>query len=107
MSYRSKSVTAQGYSNGYYYMNLAFRQDLFKRKLSATIQLRDVFGTVKNESFNFGENFQQHMVRTREPRVLMLTLSYKINNYRFDPNDRQGGGGGGMGQGRGRGGGTR
>ncbi len=91
MSYRSRSVSAQGYSNGYYYMNLALRQDLFKRKLSATLQLRDVFGTVRNESFSFGENFQQHMVRTREPRVLMLTLSYKINNYRFDSNDRGGG----------------
>ncbi len=94
MSYRSKTVSAQGYSNGYYYMNLALRQDLFKRKLSATLQLRDVFGTVKRESFNFGENFQQHMVRTREPRVLTLTLSYKINNYRFDSNERGGGGGG-------------
>ena len=96
MSYRSKSVSAQGYTNGYYYMNLAFRQDMFKRKLTATLQLRDVFGTVKRENFSYGENFQQHMVRTREPRVLMLTLSYKINNYRFDSNNRGGEGGGDM-----------
>ena len=96
MDYRSKSVTAQGYSNGYYYMNLAFRQDLLNRKLSATLQLRDVFGTVRRDTYSFGENFEQHMVRTREPRVLTLTLSYRINNYKFDPGDRQGGGGGGM-----------
>jgi len=97
MSYSSKSVTAQGYSNGTYYMNLAFRQDLFKRKISATLQLRDVFGTNKRESYSFGENFEQHMVRTREPRVLTVTLSYKINNYRPERGDRQGGGGGGGG----------
>jgi hypothetical protein len=32
----------------------------------------------------------------REPRVLMLTLSYKINNYKMDkqaPADQNGGGG--------------
>ncbi len=95
MSYRSKSATAQGFSNGYYYMNLAFRQDFFKRKFSSTLQLRDVFGTVKRETTNYGVNFEQHMLRIREPRVLMLTLSYKINNYKFDPNTRRGGEGGG------------
>jgi outer membrane receptor protein involved in Fe transport len=94
-SYRSKTVSAQGYTNGYYYMNLAFRQDFFKRKLSATVQLRDVFGSVKRETFNTGENFNQRMLRTREPRVLTLTLSYKINNYRAESNRRGGGGGGG------------
>ena len=96
MDYRSKSVTAQGYSHGYYYMNLAFRQDLFDRKLSATLQLRDVFGSVRSETYSFGENFEQHMVRIREPRVLTLTLSYKINNYKLNPGDRQEGGGAGM-----------
>lgn len=94
-AYRSKSVNAQGYTNGFYYMNLALRQDLFKRKLSATLQLRDVFGSMKRDMYNFGENFEQHMMMRREPRVLTLTLSYKINNYRFDPRDRQGGGNGG------------
>ncbi len=96
MAYRSKSVTAQGSTTGFYYMNLAFRQDMFKRKLSATLQLRDVFGSVKRENFNYGPNFEQHLVRIREPRVLTLTLSYKINNYRFETGDRQGGGGGDM-----------
>jgi outer membrane cobalamin receptor len=96
MAYRSKTATAQGYSSGYYYMNLAFRQDLFKRKLSATLQLRDVLGTIRNENYNYGANFEQHMVRTREPRVLTLTLSYKINNYRNEPNSRMESEGGGM-----------
>jgi len=33
----------------------------------------------------------------REPRVVMLTLSYKINNYKMDkqaPSEQQGDGGG-------------
>ncbi len=96
-SYRSKSASAQGYSTGYYYMNIAFRQDLFKRKLSATLQLNDLFGTVKMENFSFGSNFEQHVIIKRESRVFMLTLSYKINNYRLDEwergGDRNSGGG--------------
>jgi hypothetical protein len=94
MAYRSKSATAQGTRNGFYYMNLALRQDFFKRKLSATLQFRDIFGTVKRDFTNIGENFTQHILMQREPRVVTLTLSYKINNYR-DGGDRRGGGGGG------------
>ena len=97
MAYRSKTVTAQGYTNGYYYMSVAFRQDLFKRKLSATLQLRDILGTVRSESYSYGDNFEQHMVRTREPRVLTLTLSYRLNNYKVDPRERAGSGGDGGG----------
>ncbi len=94
VSYRSRSITAQGTSEGYTYMNLAFRQDLFDRKFSATLQLRDVFGSVKREFTNLGENFEQHVVMRRQPRMLTLTLSYRINNYR-DGGERGGGSGGG------------
>jgi hypothetical protein len=94
MSYQSKSVTAQGTTQGYYYMNLAFRQDFFKRKLSATLQFRDILGTMKRDFTNTGENFEQHVLMQREPRVVTLTLSYKINNYRSG-DDRRGGNGGG------------
>jgi len=93
MAYRSKTVTAQGSREGFYYMNVAFRQDLFDRKLSATLQVRDLFGSMKRDFTNVGENFLQHVVMSREPRVLTLTLSYRINNYRNEPGDRQGGGG--------------
>jgi outer membrane receptor protein involved in Fe transport len=96
VAYRSKTVTAQGTRKGYYYMNVAFRQDLFNRKLSATVQLRDLFGTMKRDFTNVGENFEQHVLMQREPRILTLTLSYRINNYRNEPGERQGGGGADM-----------
>jgi len=74
---------------------LGLRQDLLKRKLSATVQFRDVFGSVKRDMFNTGENFRQKVLMVREPRVLTLTLNYKINNYRYNPRERSGGSGGG------------
>jgi hypothetical protein len=53
---------------------------------------------MKRDFTNNGPGFSQHVIMAREPRVLMLTLSYKINNYRFDSNTIRGGdsGGGGM-----------
>ncbi len=96
LAYRGPSVTAQGRREGFTYMNLALRQDLFKRQLSATLQVRDLFGTIKRDFTSTGQDFQQHVIMQREPRVLMLTLSYRINNYRPD---RQGEAGGGSGMG--------
>ncbi len=95
MGYRGPTVTAQGSAEGMYYVNLAVRQDLFKRKLSATLQVRDLLGSMKREFTASGENFSQYVLMQREPRVVMLTLSYRINNYRVDQrSDRQGSDGG-------------
>lgn len=94
LGYHGPSVTPQGRSEGMYYMNLAVRQDLFKRKLSATLQVQNVLGSMKREFTSSGENFSQYVLMEREPRIVMLTLSYRINNYRVDQrNNRQEGGG--------------
>jgi outer membrane receptor protein involved in Fe transport len=95
MGYHGPTVTAQGSAEGMYYVNLAVRQDLFKRKLSATLQVRDLFGSMKREFTASGDGFSQYVLMQREPRVVMLTLSYRINNYRTDQrSDRQESGGG-------------
>lgn len=88
LGYQGPSVTAQGTAEGMYYMNIAVRQDFFKRKLSATLQIRDLFGSMKREFTASGNGFTQYVLMQREPRVVMLTLSYKINNYRIDPRDQ-------------------
>ncbi len=80
--YSGPSVTAQGKQEAYFYNSLAFRQDLFDRKLSVTLQLRDIFGTAVYESYSYGPGFSNYMKRKREPRVFMISLSYKINNYK-------------------------
>lgn len=88
IGYYGPSVTAQGTSEGMYYINLAVRQDFFKRKLSATLQVRDLLGSMKREFTASGQDFNQYVMMQREPRVLMLSLSYRINNYRSDMRDR-------------------
>jgi len=55
-----------------------------KKKLSATLSIRDILGTAKWEGTAYGSNFKSSFKNSREPRVVMLTLSYKINNYKLD-----------------------
>ena len=82
--YRGPSVSAQSDQKGMVYSNLSYRQDFMKKKISATLSVRDVFGSMKMQGTSFGDNFRSTFKNMREPRVLMLTLSYKINNYKLD-----------------------
>lgn len=82
--YRGPSVSAQGDQKGTMFTNLSYRQEFMKKKLSATLSVRDLFGTGKFEGTSFGEGFKSTFKMQREPRVVMLTLSYKINNYKMD-----------------------
>ena len=94
--YLGPSVSAQGEQKGMAFLNMSYRQDFMKKKLSATLSVRDLLGTMKMEGSSSGDGFKSTFKMQREPRVLMLTLSYKINNYKMDkqaPADQQGGGG--------------
>ena len=82
--YRGPSVSAQGDQKGMVFTNLSYRQDFMKKKLSATLSVRDLLGTMRMQGTSYGDNFKSTFKMTREPRVLMLTLSYKINNYKMD-----------------------
>lgn len=82
--YRGPSVSIQGNRKGMFFSNISYRQDLMKKKLTATLSVRDLFGTAKREGTSTGPNFNSSFKFQREPRIFMLTLSYKINNYKMD-----------------------
>lgn len=82
MNYRSPSVSSQGSREGYFTADAAVRRNFFDRKLSATLQLRDIFGSAVRERTSEGEGFYSHNRFTRQSRVLSFTLSFNINNYK-------------------------
>ena len=92
--FRGPSVNAQGESKSMFFSNFSYRHEFLKKKLSATLSVRDPFGTAKFERVSYGENFESSFRWEREPRVVFLTLSYKINNFK---EQRRGGGGSGGG----------
>ena len=82
--YHGPSVSAQGDQKGMMFTNLAYRQDFLKNKLSATLSVRDLLGTARYQGTSYGTGFSSTFKMQREPRVVMLTLSYKINNYKIE-----------------------
>jgi outer membrane receptor protein involved in Fe transport len=91
--FRGPSVSAQGESKAMFFSNFSYRQEFLDKKLSATVSIRDPFGTASFERLSYGDNFKSNFRWEREPRVVMLTLSYKINNFKEDRRNNSGGGG--------------
>jgi outer membrane receptor protein involved in Fe transport len=90
--YRGPSVSVQGESKAMFFSNLSYRHDFFKNKLTATVSVRDPLGTAKFERESYGPDFNSWFQWKREPRVVMLTLSYRINNFRENRAERGGNG---------------
>ncbi len=100
--YRGPTVSAQGSRDGMYFANASVKQDLWKNRLTATLQIQDIFGTMKFSGSSYGTNFENQFKFKRESQIVQLTLSYKINNFSSkagkDGPDSSGNEGGGMGE---------
>ncbi len=97
--YNAPTVTTQGNREAFYVFSAAFRQEFFKKKLSVVLRANDIFKTGKYVTDTEGLNFSSHDEMLREAPVFMLSLSYKINNYkqkRGERNDDTGDEGEGM-----------
>jgi len=88
--YIGPSVTAQGSSSGFFMTNLALKKDFFSKQLTTTFSVRDLFKSAKHEFTSEGEGFYSYMYFNREAPIFSLSLSWKINNYKSSPSDRNG-----------------
>jgi hypothetical protein len=100
--YRGPTISAQGRRNAMYFANTSIKQDLFDNRLSATLQVQDLFGTMKFSGTSSGPDFENQFTFKRESQIVQLTLSYKINNFKTKPgkdgSNAPGNDGGGMGE---------
>jgi hypothetical protein len=79
--YRGPSVQAQGESSSMFFSNISYRQELMKKKLTATLSLRDVFGTSKFEgktllpisTANFGSSVNHRLCNSHSAIALTIT----------------------------------
>jgi hypothetical protein len=93
--YQGPSVSAQGKRDDFLMTSAALRQDLFGEKLSATLQISDIFGTGSFKFVSEGNQFYDEYNFRRESQVVRLALSFRINNYkkRNGSNGQDNGGG--------------
>ena len=80
--YSGSTVTAQGDREAFYDVNLAVRQDFLKRKVSVTLQARDIFNSRKFSFTTLGEDFYIFNEFRREAPVVMLSFTYRLNNFK-------------------------
>ncbi len=76
------SVTTQGKTDSFWYMNFAVRQQLLQRRLTATLSYSDVFNSARYTS-NINTSSLQSITHIRPDYPLItLSLSYTFNNFK-------------------------
>lgn len=85
-NYNSPSVAAQGRREGFFTAHAALKYELLDKLLTATLQVRDLFRTAKNESLSEGADFYNYNLSRPEAPVVMLNLKYNFNNYKSERN---------------------
>ena len=91
--YNSASVTAQGTRAGYFSVDAAFKVSFLNKSLSANLQGRDLLGTSLRERESEGAGFYTHYKYDPKSPVVILTLSYRFNNFKTNRRSSQGGDG--------------
>lgn len=81
-NYNSPSVSAQGKREGFIYTNIAVKHEILHNMLTATLQVRDLFGSAKHESINQSSDFYSYRHSQIESPVVMLNLRFNFNNYK-------------------------
>lgn len=99
--YNSRELVAQGYRKANHAIDLGLRKSLLDRKLSLTINTRDLLNSRKRETITSGSGFSQESVFARSGRTVGLTLTYNFGNMkgsskRPDRQEQQNNGDGGM-----------
>ena len=81
--YKSPYVTPQGDNEGYFMTNLSLKQN-FLKNYSATLQVTGVFGFLeRSKKFEGGNYYIEHNIVPYTP-IVNLTVSYLINQYKYD-----------------------
>lgn len=84
------SVTTQGRTDSFWYINLALRQQFLKRKLTGTLAFRDVFNTARYVSNITTPSLKSYTRIRPEYPLITLSLSYTFNQYKLSGRDSGG-----------------
>ncbi len=93
--YNSETVTAQGTSSGYYTLDGAFKLSFLNKQLTANLQARDIFGTALRNYTQVGRDFNLDYKFTPKAPMLIVSISYRFNNYKINRRSNSGDSNGG------------
>lgn len=81
-NYFPKNVTSQGEMKPFAIIGATFRQELFDKKLIATLSAQNLFGQTQFNMISSGVGFTSNLNVRPEAPVFNLSLSYNFNNFR-------------------------
>jgi outer membrane cobalamin receptor len=90
-AYHGPEVEPQERETAYWDVDGAIRQSFLNKRLKVTLQVRDIFGTAKYESITEAPDFYNYRLYTHKTPIVILNLSYSINNYQNRKGKRSGG----------------
>lgn len=98
LQYSGPSVNSQGRTEQSYSVDVAAKYDLMDKKLSLTLQVRDLFGTAVREFYSQGTGVYKYEYNQRENPMVMFNIRYNFNpsmKTKKDGGERDSGDGGG------------
>ncbi len=87
-SYNSPTATSQGTTEDFFRIDGGIKANFLDKKLSTALQVRDIFGTAKHKQTIEGTSFYYFNESYRKAPLVMLSLSYRFNNYKSDRGQR-------------------
>lgn len=88
--YTGPSITSQGTTEEFLMTSFAASQEFMKRKMTLTLQFRDLFGTMKHKFTTDTEGLYSTNEFAHESPVVTLGLTYRLNNYKNNKKERNG-----------------
>jgi Outer membrane receptor proteins, mostly Fe transport len=79
-AYSAPYYVPQGKNNGNYSLDFGLRKSFFNRKLTANLNVRDIFNSRKFRTDTWGANFTQQSENYFNGRVIGVNVSYNFGN---------------------------
>lgn len=95
LNYRGPRETTQGHTKNTFHADIGISKDIFNKKATLTLNVRDVFNTRKRRYVTEGTGFYSEGEFQWRSRSTTLTFTYRLNQKKR-PERGGGGGGGGM-----------
>lgn len=88
-NYSAPRATAQGKTMASYQLNASLKRAFFKRKLTASIQARDILNSRKRASESWSDDFWQETEFHRNGRMFNFNLTYSFGNGKNQKKQKQ------------------
>ncbi len=92
-NYRSRQVISQGHRKANYGLDFGLRKNFFNKKLTLSINCRDLLDSRRWETFTSGDTFTRHQINRRQSRRFNFTLTWNFGNMqrKTPPSEENGG----------------